>query len=196
MHHVGDDVLHKFGRTVAARRARLGLTRAEVHDAGGPSDTTLGYIENGTLRRSPSPSTLKKLDRALQWSTGSSADVLAGNKPTPIDAASVQPTTTPEKKTVVTTNDLTFVSMPMTEISRLLELHRQLTAACDGGELHAPLVREFQIAFNTYVYCLASITSTQIENAYLGGADASLPPIVELALAQLSAVQPTEAMNT
>lgn len=69
--------LARLGQTVKKRRESLGLTQAEVADRGGPSDTTLGGLESGTAS-AVSLATLRKLDRALEWSEGSAKTVLDG----------------------------------------------------------------------------------------------------------------------
>lgn len=65
---------------VAARRRELGLTRAQVQQAGGPSVTRLSTIEEGA-GPGPSAPTLQKLDVGLQWTPGSAARTLAGGLP-------------------------------------------------------------------------------------------------------------------
>ncbi|MGB3676806.1 MAG: hypothetical protein WA988_20445 [Candidatus Nanopelagicales bacterium] len=78
--------LRRFGAIVAARRRLLGLTRDQVREAGGPSDTRLASIEEGT-GPTPSGSTLAKLDNALEWVLGSAARTLSGGEPTALNPA-------------------------------------------------------------------------------------------------------------
>lgn len=77
----------RLAEAVRARRAELGLTHDSVLAAGGPSGVTLTKIESAS-GPVPRPSTLKKLDKALDWAPGSSARVIAGSVPTPLSFAS------------------------------------------------------------------------------------------------------------
>ncbi len=72
-----------LGKYVRERRAKLGMTQADVTAAGGPSDTTLTGIENGTAA-SVSPATLRKLDRGLNWPPSSAKQLYAGETPLPV----------------------------------------------------------------------------------------------------------------
>ncbi|AZV00692.1 immunity repressor [Gordonia phage Lilas] len=74
----------RLGDLVRQRRAELGLTQKEVHQAGGPTDTTLTKIENGEWTPGNRKNTLRKLDVGLAWVPGSAARVLAGGEPTPL----------------------------------------------------------------------------------------------------------------
>lgn len=74
----------RLGKAVRERRANLGMTQADVASAGGPSDTTLTGIENGTAK-AVSPSTLRKLDSALHWPRGYSRALWQGEQPLPLD---------------------------------------------------------------------------------------------------------------
>ncbi|AZF98784.1 immunity repressor [Gordonia phage Maridalia] len=75
----------RLGTLVRQRRAELGLTQKDVHQAGGPTDTTLTKIENGEWTPGNRKNTLRKLDAGLSWTTGSAARVLAGGEPTPLE---------------------------------------------------------------------------------------------------------------
>lgn len=72
--------LKRLGRYVLARRESLGLTQGQVAERGGPSDTTLTKIENGTGPL-PSKVTLKRLDKALEWEPGGAHQILEGGEP-------------------------------------------------------------------------------------------------------------------
>lgn len=70
----------RLGRAVKARREELGMTQAELQDAGGPSTAKLREIEN--LRTSTlSTSKRRDLERVLGWETNSVDVVLAGGEP-------------------------------------------------------------------------------------------------------------------
>jgi hypothetical protein len=58
----------------------LGLTQAEVNNAGGPSPATLYLLESGR-REFYRPQILRRLERALDWRSGSIQRVLAGGQP-------------------------------------------------------------------------------------------------------------------
>ncbi|GAS92639.1 helix-turn-helix domain-containing protein [Mycolicibacterium brisbanense] len=73
--------LERFGRIVLSRRIELGLTQEEVERNGGPTDTTLGKIENGEWTPGNRKTTLRKLDVGLRWRDGSAQRTLAGGHP-------------------------------------------------------------------------------------------------------------------
>lgn len=79
-----DANLSRFGHIVRQRRVSLGLTQDAVTRAGGPSDRRQSMIERG---QEPAPHlpTLAKVDKALRWKAGSSAAILRGGDPTPLD---------------------------------------------------------------------------------------------------------------
>lgn len=68
--------LERLAAAVLARREELDLTQKAVYADGGPSDTTLSKIEAGT--HPVSPSTLRKLDKGLQWERGSARRIFKG----------------------------------------------------------------------------------------------------------------------
>lgn len=174
--------LARFGKVVAARRARLALTRFNVRDAGGPSDTTLGYIENGTLGRAPSPVTLRKLDKGLRWVEGSAADVLAGGDPVPLESQSA---TTSRVGTSAAGPD--SIVLPLDEINNLFGLHRQLNAvheSCRGADPPWPGLDEVTSGFNAFVSRVAGRYATAVLERD-GGPGSALPLMVEMAFGPL-----------
>lgn len=79
----------RLGRAVLARRDELDLSQLDVAAAGGPSDTTLSRIENG-LATSVSKITLRRLDAALAWNSGSARRVYTGTgDPTPLEPGTI-----------------------------------------------------------------------------------------------------------
>ncbi|ANA85505.1 hypothetical protein PBI_BLUEBERRY_43 [Gordonia phage Blueberry] len=74
----------RLGTYLVERRRQLGLSQLDVWKAGGPSNSTLTGIENGTAPK-VSPSTMRKLDAALQWEEGSANRTLEGGEPTPVE---------------------------------------------------------------------------------------------------------------
>lgn len=73
----------RLGQYVAARREELGLSQIDVWHNGGPSNSTLTGIENGTAK-SVSTSTMRKLDASLNWAPGSARVILLGEEPVAI----------------------------------------------------------------------------------------------------------------
>lgn len=76
--------LERFGRIVYERRMELGLTQDEVANQGGPTDTTMGKIENGDWTPGNRHTTFRKLDTGLRWRPGSARTTLDGGEPEPI----------------------------------------------------------------------------------------------------------------
>lgn len=76
--------LERFGRIVYSRRTELGMTQEQVAKAGGPTDTTMGKIENSEWTPGNRKTTLRKLDIGLRWTPGSAARTLAGGDPVPL----------------------------------------------------------------------------------------------------------------
>lgn len=74
----------RFGQIVLARRLELDLNQLEVHDAGGPSNSTLTHIEKGRLE-DLTRATARKLDKGLRWQPGSARDVWNGGDAIPLD---------------------------------------------------------------------------------------------------------------
>lgn len=72
----------RLAEHVVRRRAELGLTQAEVAEAGQFSVDRLQAIE-AAERTSYRPTTLGALARGLQWTADSVDVVLAGGEPTP-----------------------------------------------------------------------------------------------------------------
>lgn len=76
----------RLGEHVVHRREELGLTQPEVQAAGGPSTAAMRQIEQGSKEGGYRGSTLRSLERALKWRTGSVEAILAGGNPIPSDA--------------------------------------------------------------------------------------------------------------
>lgn len=74
-----NDAWTEFSRTIAQRRADLGLSLAQLYKAGGPSKTVTQRLEKPKSDTpDPRPTTFKHLDIGLQWSEGTAADLFAG----------------------------------------------------------------------------------------------------------------------
>lgn len=75
----------RFGQIVLARRLELDLNQLEVHDAGGPSNSTLTHIEKGRLE-DLTRATARKLDKGLRWHPGSARATWDGGDPIALDS--------------------------------------------------------------------------------------------------------------
>lgn len=81
--------LRRLAIAVKNRRAELGLAQGDLAARGGPSVVVVGQIER-EQQANPQTLTLARLDRALEWETGSSASILAGGAPTPVTRSDVR----------------------------------------------------------------------------------------------------------
>ena len=79
----------RLARYIDQRRLELGMKWDEVAAAAGIKPPTLRAIRNGT--NSPSPLTMRGLDRALQWAPGSVEQILKGSDPLPADQPPADP---------------------------------------------------------------------------------------------------------
>lgn len=75
----------RLGKLIFTRRHELGLTQENVEERGGPAPLTVSDYEKGKVPNKPQPRTLSRFDAALEWEDGSSAAVLKGGNPTPLD---------------------------------------------------------------------------------------------------------------
>lgn len=76
----------RLGVAVLQRRKELGLNQLEVGAAGGPSNTKLTEIESGRATKLTNLME-RKLDRSLQWRSGSARRVWEGvGEPVPVEA--------------------------------------------------------------------------------------------------------------
>lgn len=73
---------------VLARRRDLDATQLEIWQAGGPSNTTLGKIENAEIENL-TRTTARKLDKGLEWEQGSARRVWEGGEATPLGGDSI-----------------------------------------------------------------------------------------------------------
>lgn len=170
------DEQRRLGEYVAARRLALGLSYAQVHQQGGPSDTRTRAIENGTgpaLRSS----TLDKLDLALRWAPGSARAVLNGDEPVPAPAPTkndVPRMSLDEGEFTVSNNEIAQM------VASLRELDRQFQSANNAvladPELHGSYVRHTSVVSTIVGHWVTSLLERNVH------ADHSLPPILELAL--------------
>jgi transcriptional regulator with XRE-family HTH domain len=116
-----------LGRVVRDRRADLGLTQAEVSNAGGPSPATLYLLESGR-RDLYRPQILRRLERALGWRAGSVRRVLAGGQPV-LDRGDEPSAPSREDRTSILTGQAwaaQFRQLPISRHDKLLILSRLL----------------------------------------------------------------------
>lgn len=74
----------RLAEAVRQRRDERGWTQPDVYSRGGPSIDRIQAIE-GVRTDSYSSRTLSKLERALDWETGSCRAILAGGEPAPLE---------------------------------------------------------------------------------------------------------------
>lgn len=131
--------IQRLGERIAERRRELGMSQIDVWQAGGPSNSTLTGIENGTAS-SVSPATLRKIDQALMWAVGSSKHILAGGEPYIYEA---KPAPKDSGIQIEATDDGVRVrtqafQIPESQITELIISNQKLMNAlddADGGEL-------------------------------------------------------------
>jgi DNA-binding XRE family transcriptional regulator len=130
-----------LAQLIKERRLELGLTQAEVHSAGGPAPATLYLLENG-CRTSFSPQILRRLERALGWSTGSIRRVLVGGRPALIGEDTSIPSIHETRADVPNSQAwmASFRQLPISPHEKLLILSRLLEETIAG--LNANLIDE------------------------------------------------------
>jgi transcriptional regulator with XRE-family HTH domain len=75
----------RLGELIFTRRRELGLRQEDFEAMGGPAPLTVSSYEKGEIPEKPQRRTLSRFDAVLQWAEGSSASVLKGGDPTPLD---------------------------------------------------------------------------------------------------------------
>lgn len=172
---------------VTTRRRALGLTRIGLHDAGGPSDSTMSRIENPTGSTTyPRPSTLDRLDNALRWKPGSAAGCLDLRDPLPLeDAESSTPVTDlPREEQEAPANsgasdplDFDYVAVPVDVLrDGLMLIQQNLTPADIAGGATA-LRRLIQFAQK-----LSAAHATEVLER-LGGPGRPIPGFLQITFA-------------
>lgn len=159
------DGLSRLAKAVAERRRMLGLTRIQVQENGGPADTTLARIEHPTPETAPPrPTTLRRLDKGLEWPEGSAARTLHGAAPDRTDQPlDVHPDLT---------NALNFnsVEMPVTIV-------RDLVRA--GDHVIADHPDESTRELRRCIQRLTAAYATEVLER-VGGPGAAIPLAIEL----------------
>lgn len=154
--------LSRLARAVTERRRTLGLTRVQVHENGGPADTTLARIENPSAETAPPrPTTLRRLDAGLAWPEGSAARTLHGASG---DADQPLPATAQPDWVIAS------IEMPVAIVRDLVRAGDHVIAEHPGDS-----TRELKA-------CIQQITATYATEVLerVGGPGASIPLPVEL----------------
>lgn len=81
--------LRALGDHVKRRREELHLSQIQVGQIGGPSTTTLSKLEQGEATSWPAPSTIRKLEQALEWRPGTVQRIRDGGEPVPVSRAQI-----------------------------------------------------------------------------------------------------------
>lgn len=162
----------RLGDYVLSRRRGLGLTRDQVRAAGGPSDTRLASIEEG-LGPAPTPSTLQKLDAALQWTPGSAAAIQRGGTPTELASGREPATLIGVSQVAVAADELAdLISATDRLESEIRSQHR--TSEVDGAVAN----------LRRAVSALAGRWATDLLERNAGTAGV-ISPVIELAMGHL-----------
>ncbi len=174
---------------VTTRRRALGLTRIGLHEAGGPSDSTMSRIETPTASTTyPRPSTLDRLDVALRWKPGSAAGCLDLRDPVPVEdiaglpAAVTEPPTQGDSEAPAYTGasdplDFDYVAVPVDVLrDGLMLIQQNLTPADIAGVANA-LRRLIQFAQK-----LSAAHATEVLER-LGGPGKPIPGFLQITFA-------------
>lgn len=157
--------LQRLAKAVLERRRALALTRAEVHGNGGPADTTMARIENPDAQTTePRPTTLRRLDKGLQWPEGTAAKMLHGG--TSSSGAPV------DNETLELTDALSFTTIEMP-----VAIVRDIVRAADGA-IGSPSPDTHE-ALRRCVQRLTAIYATEVLER-VGGPGATIAPAIEL----------------
>ncbi len=138
-----------LGRIVKKRREQLGMSQKQLLDNGGPSNSTLTGIENGTTDV-VSNATLRKLDESLNWKPGAARGILEyGEEPEIEDLPDPRGWSVPSVQSKHVTTDQVISArrdgLPLiqqfTDRDLLDELGRRLTAS---DEMRTWLMKQAQ----------------------------------------------------
>jgi hypothetical protein len=174
---------------VTTRRRALGLTRIGLHEAGGPSDSTMARLESPTATTAyPRPSTLDRLDAGLKWIPGSAAGCLDLREPTPLEDISAappvettKPTTPPEALTgdgsAGDPLDFAYVAVPVEVLREGLLLIQQNLSPSDlagGTSALGSLIK--------FAQQLSAAHATEVLERF-GGPTRSIPGFLQITFA-------------
>ncbi|WP_155976929.1 hypothetical protein [Nocardia sp. 348MFTsu5.1] len=143
------------------------MTRTEVHEKGGPADTTMARIENPVPETaSPRPTTLRRLDLGLSWPEGHAAKILHGSTQV-VDAPGTQDLT----------DALSFTTMeiPVSIIQDIVQAASKVVVAlpnADSEDLKACVQR------------LTAIYATEVLER-VGGPGTARIPLIDLTFRDL-----------
>lgn len=155
--------LQRLASAVSERRRTLGLTRLQVHENGGPADTTLARIEAPTPDTAPPrPTTLQKIDKGLRWPEGTAASTLhAGTS-----AARREEVSRPSLE-----NSLSFATVAMP-----VDLIHDVVRAADRLLSEQP-ESEFSSGLRHAVQRLTAVYVTEVLER-VGGPGSEIPPAI------------------
>lgn len=165
----------RLAEFAATRRRELGLSYEQVQQRGGPSDTRMRAIENGTgpaLRSS----TLAKIDSALRWAEGSSQAVLNGGEPTPLqDATSVaDPLALDEGSFAVSNDEIAAMVASLRQLDHEFQTVNNAVVADPG--LHGAYLHHTSVVSTIVGHWVTSLLERNVREGQ------PLPPMLELAL--------------
>src|SRR5690349_24313752 len=80
----------RLAGAIETARDELGMTQVALAEAAGVSESTIQNLESGKDRKR-FPTSLPKVERGLQWASGSGEAVLLGGDPTPLASEEVAP---------------------------------------------------------------------------------------------------------
>lgn len=133
----------RLAEAVRKRRAELALNLIQVRDRGGPRAPVMVRIERGDAK-ALTHDDLANLDRALDWTIGSSATVLDGGNPTPHENAEVQFVTSGVTVSHSEVAALTSAAFRLQELGSDRLVDRELIDAIEAlAQAVAPLYGQF-----------------------------------------------------
>ncbi|MCC5574573.1 hypothetical protein IMZ11_02820 [Microtetraspora sp. AC03309] len=118
--HDSPEAWARVAREVKRRRIQLEMTQPQVHAAGGPSVSMLSKIE-GAKQQGYEDMALARLEKALQWESGSIEAIRNGQPPTPLTAQHDEPARAEKSSTPLAVDPTTAaINAGMEAIQRIL----------------------------------------------------------------------------
>ncbi|WP_405493035.1 hypothetical protein [Nocardia sp. NBC_00511] len=165
-----------FAVVVRERRRQLNLTLEAVKTAGGPTVPTMVRVEAGGLE-DPRPSTLAKLDQALQWISGSAARAYWDGEPPQSVTARVPPVLDP---------GVAEIALPLDLVLELMTTQRRLAELTSGPALDRDQARAISTAFDSQVSTIVGMFVTDLlERNHTEGEPAALHPLLAFTFGEL-----------
>lgn len=123
------DETRRLGELVRDRREALDLTQRDAEIAAKVSHQTWWQVENG---RGASPRTLRAVDRALRWRTGSAQDVLKGGDP--VEDPDLEPATLDQCRERIRELEAAFATMKAQVAELTAHLHGTTNRGTGGDD--------------------------------------------------------------